>query len=142
MSRSTGKRRVLKSSVIVVVAFAGLLGAVLVAEFLWASSSSSSVYLSIASYWYGERYYAVVIPNVTNSLEKRGDVKDENQRVAERLLSATFADLPAPKLEWEEMAPAPVPRLDGSAVQINNLLYVFAGYGTLDYVRFQFTTSE
>lgn len=33
------------------------------------------------------------------------------------------------------MATAPVPRLDGAAIQIKNLLYVFAGYGTIDYVR-------
>ncbi|KAF2318414.1 hypothetical protein GH714_007009 [Hevea brasiliensis] len=33
------------------------------------------------------------------------------------------------------MAPAPVPRLDGAAIQIKNLLYVFAGYGTIDYVH-------
>lgn len=32
------------------------------------------------------------------------------------------------------MASAPVPRLDGAAIQIKNLLYVFAGYGTIDYV--------
>lgn len=32
------------------------------------------------------------------------------------------------------MPPAPVPRLDGAAIQIDNLLYVFAGYGTIDYV--------
>jgi hypothetical protein len=48
--------------------------------------------------------------------------------------NATFADIPAPQLDWEEMAPAPVPRLDGAAIQIKNLLYVFAGYGTIDYV--------
>lgn len=50
-------------------------------------------------------------------------------------LSATFSDLPAPHLEWEQMPSAPVPRLDGSAIQINNLFYVFCGYGTLNYVR-------
>ena len=33
------------------------------------------------------------------------------------------------------MPPAPVPRLDGASVQIKDLLYVFAGYRTLDYVR-------
>lgn len=33
------------------------------------------------------------------------------------------------------MAEAPVPRLDGAAIQIKNLLYVFAGYGTIDFVR-------
>lgn len=52
-----------------------------------------------------------------------------------RLLSATFADLPAPELKWDKMETAPVPRLDGAAIQVKNLLYVFAGYGTIDYVR-------
>lgn len=63
-------------------------------------------------------------------------MKDKKKAdVPERVLSATFADLPAPELEWEKMAPAPVPRLDGAAIQIKNLLYVFAGYGTIDFVR-------
>ena len=60
---------------------------------------------------------------------------DKNERANERLLSGTFADIAAPELPWEEMPPAPVPRLDGAAVQIKNLFYVFAGYGTIDYVR-------
>ena len=55
--------------------------------------------------------------------------------VHDRSLSATFADLPAPELKWEKMASAPVPRLDGAAIQIKDLLYVFAGYGTIDLVR-------
>lgn len=63
-----------------------------------------------------------------------GNEKKDDQLRA-RALSATFADLPAPDLEWEQMQSAPVPRLDGFAVQIKNLLYVFAGYGTLDYVN-------
>ncbi|KAI5336464.1 hypothetical protein L3X38_015731 [Prunus dulcis] len=33
------------------------------------------------------------------------------------------------------MAAAPVARLDGAAIQIKNLLFVFAGYGTIDYVH-------
>lgn len=33
------------------------------------------------------------------------------------------------------MATAPVPRLDGAAIQLKDLLFVFAGYGTIDYVR-------
>nr|CAB3484926.1 unnamed protein product [Digitaria exilis] len=49
-------------------------------------------------------------------------------------INATFADLPAPELKWEEMAEAPVVRLDGAAIQIKNLLYVFAGYGTINHV--------
>lgn len=59
---------------------------------------------------------------------------DKKGQGAERFLSATFADLPAPDLEWEQMPSAPVPRLDGAAIQIKNLFYVFAGYGSLDYV--------
>jgi len=37
-------------------------------------------------------------------------------------------------LIWEEAAAAPVARLDGAAVQIAHLLYVFAGYATIDEV--------
>lgn len=39
-----------------------------------------------------------------------------------------------PELVWEEVAEAPVGRLDGAAVQIGHLLYVFAGYATIDEV--------
>lgn len=60
---------------------------------------------------------------------------DKREHANERLLSGTFADIAAPELPWEEMPPAPVPRLDGAAIQIKNLFYVFAGYGTLDYAR-------
>jgi hypothetical protein len=67
------------------------------------------------------------------------DYKD-NDRARERLLSGTFADLPAPELEWEQMPSAPVPRLDGAAIQIKNLFYVFSGYGTIDYVSILFPT--
>lgn len=62
--------------------------------------------------------------------------------VSGRILSAAYADLPAPELKWEKRAAAPVPRLDGAAIQINNLLYVFAGYGTIDRVRTIFTCCE
>lgn len=58
-----------------------------------------------------------------------------NNRPTRDELNATFADIPAPQLEWEEMPSAPVPRLDGAAIQIKNLLYVFAGYSSLDHVR-------
>lgn len=63
------------------------------------------------------------------------DNKEDKNRGSQRDLSGTFADLPAPELEWEQMPSATVPRLDGFAIQIKNLLYVFSGYGTLDYVR-------
>lgn len=52
-----------------------------------------------------------------------------------RILSKTFADLPGPQLNWEKMTQAPVPRLDGAAIQIKDQLFVFAGYGTIDLVR-------
>ncbi|XP_022868218.1 kelch repeat-containing protein At3g27220-like, partial [Olea europaea var. sylvestris] len=61
--------------------------------------------------------------------------QDKKDGVHERVLSATFADLPGPQLKWEKMAPAPVPRLDGAAIQIKDLLYVFAGYGTINDVH-------
>ncbi|KAG0498006.1 hypothetical protein HPP92_002697 [Vanilla planifolia] len=35
--------------------------------------------------------------------------------------------------EWEEMPSAPVPGLDGASDKLKNLLYVFAGYGTIDF---------
>lgn len=52
----------------------------------------------------------------------------------QRFLSATFADLPAPEWQWEQMPSAPVPRLDGYSIQIKNTFYVFAGYAHLDHV--------
>lgn len=68
-------------------------------------------------------------------LQKVGKLERKKDRAPERFLSATFADIPAPEWQWEEMPAAPVPRLDGAAIQIENLFYVFAGYGTLDWVR-------
>lgn len=121
----------------------GLLGAALIADFMWASSSSSfsssSAHLSVASNWALEKSGVVVIPhvNATKIDHQRESVAviDKKGQDAERFLSATFADLPAPDLEWEQMPSAPVPRLDGAAIQIKNLFYVFAGYGSLDYVH-------
>ncbi|KAG0593522.1 hypothetical protein KC19_1G335900 [Ceratodon purpureus] len=40
-----------------------------------------------------------------------------------------------PELVWEEVAEAPVARLDGAAVQIGQLFYVFAGYASIDEVH-------
>lgn len=37
------------------------------------------------------------------------------------------------------MPSAPVPRLDGAAIQIKNIFYVFAGYGNISYVRIFFS---
>ncbi|KDO55678.1 hypothetical protein CISIN_1g013909mg [Citrus sinensis] len=121
----------------------GLLGAALIADFMWASSSSSfsssSAHLSVASNWALEKSGVVVIPHVNaTKIDRQREsvaVIDKKGQDAERFLSATFADLPAPDLEWEQMPSAPVPRLDGAAIQIKNLFYVFAGYGSLDYVH-------
>ncbi|KAE8021364.1 hypothetical protein FH972_007259 [Carpinus fangiana] len=126
------------TKLVFLISCAGLLGAALIADFLWASSSSAApAYLSIASSWALEKSGILVVQNVTHNIahHKREDVKDRKERIPERFLPATFADLPAPELQWEEMPSAPVPRLDGAAIQIKNLLYVFAGYGTLDYVH-------
>lgn len=71
-------------------------------------------------------------------LLSRVQAKRKRAKGVERVtghLNATYADLPAPRWDWEEMPAAPVPRLDGAAVQIGDLLYVFAGYGSLDHVR-------
>ncbi|KMZ71083.1 Kelch-like protein 20 [Zostera marina] len=63
----------------------------------------------------------------------RGVVKDPIALALK--FNATYADIPAPTLEWEEMPAAPVGRLDGYSTQIGNLLYVFAGYATIDHVH-------
>ncbi|KAG6488964.1 hypothetical protein ZIOFF_050222 [Zingiber officinale] len=118
---------------VLVLSCVALLGVALVADFLWAYSNSASSSLV----WSG---------NLDRSLERlsgAGDLvaesvvkKKKDLKILEsKELNATFADLPATMLEWEEMAEAPVPRLDGAAIQIKNLLFVFAGYGTIDYVH-------
>lgn len=112
-----------------------LLGFALIADLLWASSSSSSAYLygvSSSNWPLQESHNFFIPPHLHNNTATKG----QKDAVPQRVLSATFADLPAPELEWEEMAAAPVPRLDGAALQIKDLLFVFAGYGTIDYVSF------
>ncbi|KAL8043692.1 hypothetical protein ABFX02_08G001400 [Erythranthe guttata] len=129
-SAAAGKHGFKKSTVI--LSLVALLGIASTIDFLWASSSSSfSSYLSIAS------NHVFVVPHETHNTQilKVADDKVGKNHNPERVLSATFADLPAPELEWEQMPSAPVPRLDGSAIQIKDLLYVFCGYGTLDYVH-------
>ncbi|WRX21852.1 hypothetical protein QQP08_014339 [Theobroma cacao] len=127
---------------VVILSSACLLGLACIANLLWASSFSfSSAYLSIASNWVPQKPRIFVVPNAEEKPNivagKIGDgiEKRKKERVSERFLSATFADLPAPDLPWEQMPSAPVPRLDGSAIQIKNLFYVLSGYGTLDYVH-------
>ncbi|KAK5802617.1 kelch repeat-containing protein At3g27220-like [Gossypium arboreum] len=113
---------------IFVLFFFCLLGLACIIDLFWASSSSfSSSYLRFASNWVSQKPRIFVSQQQQNVDDKIGKKK--------RFLSATFADLPAPDLAWEQMPSAPVPRLDGSAIQINNLFYVLSGYGTLDHVH-------
>jgi len=99
-----------------VVICVGLLGFALIADFLWASTSSTLL---------TSKPSTLVIPEKKNH---------KNVTASGRFLAAAYADLDAPNLHWEKMPPCPVPRLDGAAIQIRDLLFVFAGYGTIDYV--------
>nr|CAB3479846.1 unnamed protein product [Digitaria exilis] len=101
------------------LALALLLALALVADFLRTSSSS-------------RRVPALSSSSTPQTVKGKG-AKDVESVVGH--LNATYADLPAPRWDWEEMPAAPVPRLDGAAVQIGDLLYVFAGYASLDHVH-------
>ncbi|RYQ87109.1 hypothetical protein Ahy_B09g094584 isoform A [Arachis hypogaea] len=120
-----------------VVICVGLLGFALVANFLWLSSSASSS--SSSSHF--------IVPTTTNiTIAKHNNDAASSFGGEGRVLAAAYADLPAPQLKWQKMASAPVPRLDGAAIQINDLLFVFAGYGTIDLVHshvdvYNFTTN-
>ncbi|ESQ47771.1 hypothetical protein EUTSA_v10021206mg [Eutrema salsugineum] len=114
---------------VVLVSCLALLAAGLIADFLWASSHRfSSAGMSLPS-----SVTTVIGKLPPKSNEEETKKKKDNAR--ERKLSATFQDLDAPQLQWEKMASAPVPRLDGAAIQIRNFLYVFAGYGNIDLVH-------
>ncbi|KAK8928303.1 Kelch repeat-containing protein [Platanthera zijinensis] len=117
-----------------VLSCVALLGIVLIADLLWASSSASAS----SPYWSTNLDLALESTGVAVHASMPKPAK-KSSRAAEdkdlKDLNATFADLPAPELEWKEMAEAPVPRLDGAAIQIKNLLYVFAGYGNINYVH-------
>ncbi|KAL8466519.1 hypothetical protein ACS0TY_035556 [Phlomoides rotata] len=128
---AAGKHKTTKFALVLV----GLLGLFFIADLLWASSSSSP------SNWNVQDPINFIVPqpvhsyNTTLTIPNKNPKNDKKDIVSGRILSATFADLDAPELKWEKMATAPVPRLDGAALQIKNLLYVFAGYGTIDYVH-------
>ncbi|KAF3789757.1 Kelch repeat-containing protein [Nymphaea thermarum] len=107
---------------VVLVACFILLAGVLLFNLLWTWSSSPSSYFASVN----KSVNRVVIA------EKERKALTHLQNLE---FNATFADIPAPTLEWEEMAEAPVPRLDGSAVQINDRLYVISGYGSIDHVH-------
>ncbi|KAJ6767501.1 GALACTOSE OXIDASE/KELCH REPEAT PROTEIN [Salix koriyanagi] len=132
MARPSGKQKSTKLVVVCVV----LLGFGLIGDYLWASSPhfASSSYISN---WVSPNnpQSNVIIPKQEPHLADTKPLKIKVDGVHDRSLSATFADLPAPELKWEKMANAPVPRLDGAAIQIKDLLYVFAGYGTIDFVH-------
>ncbi|XP_051120604.1 kelch repeat-containing protein At3g27220-like isoform X2 [Andrographis paniculata] len=133
MLRSAGKLSFTKSAAI--VSLLSLLGIALTLDVLWTSSSSSS---SSSSSYLSKTNGVVLLPQDAASegvVEESVEDKLQQSRGPERNLSDTFADLPAPELKWEKMPTAPVPRLDGYSVQIKNLLYVFSGFGTLDYVH-------
>ncbi|RWW60161.1 hypothetical protein BHE74_00032865 [Ensete ventricosum] len=160
-----------------------LLALVLLADFLWASSSSrSSPYrvlrppssssssfhywspyldlsmalsapnakqvssMPISSRWFLEDLVLMQCDLFSSVVERsafsilllryyQSEGNSKGIKLSVKVLNATFADIPAPQLEWEEMPEAPVSRLDGAAIQIKDLFYVFAGYGTIDYVR-------
>ncbi|KAJ4729410.1 Kelch repeat-containing protein [Melia azedarach] len=130
-----------KARTVWTLSFLCFLGVALIADFMWASSSSTSspLYFSIASNWALEKSGIVIISNFDSSTtDHQGEkvaVKDKKDQVPQRSLSATFADLPAPDLEWQQMPSAPVPRLDGASIQIENIFYVFSGYASLDHVH-------
>ncbi|XP_022133686.1 kelch repeat-containing protein At3g27220-like [Momordica charantia] len=137
MTRNHQKNASYTKKLVFLLTCAGLLGSALIADILWtSSSSSSSAYLSIASNWALERTKFPVVPDEsTDNAGKEVSTLEEKRIDSRKFLPGTYFDLPAPDLEWEEMPSAPVPRLDGAAIQIKNIFYVFAGYGTIEYVH-------
>ncbi|KAG8637723.1 hypothetical protein MANES_15G157700v8 [Manihot esculenta] len=127
----------LSSKLVFLLFCVGLLGVVFIADVVWTSSSSiSSAYQSVAFNWALQTSGKVLFVNATDKKDNEKEApRGKKHHPAYKFLPATYADLPAPELEWEQMPSAPVPRLDGYAIQIKNLLYAFAGYGTLDYVH-------
>ncbi|WJX81238.1 hypothetical protein P8452_64147 [Trifolium repens] len=114
-------------TIIIFLFISTLIGIAFIADNIFHSSFSSSP-ISITT--------NLVIDNPNSTIHKQ-NVENSNvkKKVSERFLSATFADLPAPQLNWEQMPSAPVPRLDGYSIQIDNLFYVFCGYANLDHVH-------
>ncbi|KAF3633137.1 Kelch repeat-containing protein [Capsicum annuum] len=91
-----------------------LLAAFLILDLLWASSSNWAPFPASNVLFFPDRI--LPLPKATK--------EEKSNKKGERILSATFADLAAPLLNWEKMATSPVPRLDGAAIQINDLLFV------------------
>nr|AAL08256.1 AT3g27220/K17E12_4 [Arabidopsis thaliana] len=129
-----------------VLYFTSVLGIGFIAAFLCLSSSIPSV-SAVFSIWVPVNRPEIQIPIIDSKIVQKRSKQSNDTKDHVRFLSAIFADIPAPELKWEEMESAPVPRLDGYSVQINNLLYVFSGYGSLDYVHshvdvFNFTDNK
>lgn len=124
MAKPSGKQYA--GRYIVACTCAGLLGILLVINISWASS-----YRSVLSRWSShESVSRVVIPAVL--LE---NVKEGKNLSKLKVESMQKPEENVPELEWEEMAEAPVPRLDGAAIQHGNTFYVFAGYRTIDEIH-------
>ncbi|KMZ60274.1 Kelch-like protein 20 [Zostera marina] len=118
---------------LILIACVLLVGIVFVTDLFFASSSSTVIYSSTPASLSNSQLPSVNILPVTD-VGGGSVVKREDLSVVGKDLNATYADLPVPMLEWEEMPEAPVVRLDGAAIQIGELLYVFAGYGSIDLV--------
>lgn len=123
MARPSGKQYT--GRYIVVGTCAGLIAALLITNILWASS-----YRSVLSRWSShESVSRVLLPaNMIEKVEGKNvsKLKVETMQIPEENV---------PELEWEEMAEAPVARLDGASIQIGNLFYVFSGYRTINDVN-------
>ncbi|KAK9734138.1 hypothetical protein RND81_04G117400 [Saponaria officinalis] len=126
-------------NLVILISLLFFVGAVVVADLFWASSSSSSAaFRYVSANWPPLQQSPRLQFDYVNRSSHVPQAKTKNPKIYEaqgRVLSATFADLEAPETQWEKMAEAPVPRLDGAAIQIKDLLFVFAGYGTINYVH-------
>ncbi|KAG4927207.1 hypothetical protein JHK84_052865 [Glycine max] len=124
------------SKIIIFFCLSAFLGLAIIANLFRASLSTH--YLSIATNWVDTNAPVLILKLAAtphNSNNKGKDGKIAQRMGPQRFLSATFADLPAPEWQWEQMPSAPVPRLDGYSIQIKNTFYVFAGYAHLDHVH-------
>ncbi|XP_047332701.1 kelch repeat-containing protein At3g27220-like [Impatiens glandulifera] len=131
-TKSTSKWTCTKAQVI--FALSSLIAAAMIADYVWASSSLSATYFSFSSKLAAARSHIIVASKSRNTTEETGYNRNQKS-LTRQIIPATSFDIPGPELEWEQMESAPVPRLDGYSVQIKNYLYVFAGYGTIDYVH-------
>ncbi|CAJ2669615.1 unnamed protein product [Trifolium pratense] len=117
-------------TIIIFLFLSTLIGIAFVAYNIFHSSFSSAP-ISITT-----NLVLVDNPNSTTTHQENVENNNVKEKInSERVLSATFADLPAPQLNWEQMPTAPVPRLDGYSIQIHNLFYVFCGYANLNHVH-------